>query len=283
MTALCVVGTAAELAAVHASRSVFFVPTMGALHVGHLALVHHARRLADAADGIVCVSIFVNPLQFGPTEDLAVYPRTLDADLAALDQLADTCFVPSSTAEIYPEGQEIFIHAPELGAQLCGASRPGFFSGVLTVINKLFALVRPHTAVFGRKDFQQLVLIRKMVRQLHLPVLIDDCATIREADGLACSSRNSLLEPAKRPQAVVLYAALQTAATAIAQQTAAVTACAAASQLLSEAGFEVDYVECRTKDNLLPWPSTAAKKFVVLGAAKLGSVRLIDNVADAVT
>lgn len=271
--------TLADLEQAHAARPVVLVPTMGAIHAGHLALVEQARRLAEAVDGLVCVSIFVNPLQFGPNEDFNEYPRTLDADVAKLAALADTCFVPTSS-EIYPEQQEIFLQAPELGQQLCGVSRPHFFSGVLTVVNKLFALVKPHTAIFGEKDYQQLVLIRKMVTQLHLPVVIEAATIVREDDGLAYSSRNSLLTAEQRKLAPQLYASLQTAVGKIAAGDPVTDVLAAEINQLTTVGMAVDYLECREQDTLANWQPGTEKNFIVLGAVKLGNVRLIDNLAN---
>ncbi|MDH3870717.1 MAG: pantoate--beta-alanine ligase, partial [Gammaproteobacteria bacterium] len=169
-----------------------FVPTMGNLHAGHLRLVRHARAVADR----VVASIFVNPMQFGPGEDFASYPRTLEADSAALMEAdADLLFIPDIDV-VYPRGPEQMtrVEVPALGDILCGASRPGHFSGVTTVVAKLFNLVQPDTAVFGEKDYQQLVIIRRMVKDLNMPVSIEGVATVREPDGLAMSSRNSYLQ-----------------------------------------------------------------------------------------
>lgn len=268
--------TAAELGEAHSGRPVFLIPTMGALHPGHIALAERARERADAAGGAVCASIFVNPLQFGPQEDFDVYPRDLDGDLAKLAGLADTCFVPAA-GEVYPEPQRIEIHAPELGALLCGATRPHFFAGVLTVVAKLFALVRPAAAFFGRKDYQQLVLVRMLARQLHMPVEVVGVETVRESDGLACSSRNLLLSEEHRAIAPGLRSALADACDSIGSGGEAGDVCAKAARRLSEEGFRVDYVECRGVD-LSEWDAAADGEFIVFGAAHLGEVRLIDNV-----
>ena len=270
----------ATLRRLHAGRDVIFVPTMGGLHAGHLALVHHARALANKRDAAVCVSVFVNPLQFGPAEDYDTYPRQLTTDLQTLAGLADTCFTPS-TATIYPVPQEIQVSAPSLGSQLCGQDRPWFFTGMLTVVLKLFSLVRPRIAVFGSKDYQQLVLVRKMVTQLHLPIRIDAVNIVREDDGLALSSRNVNLNDNERKLAPALYQSLTTAAKSIARGTYATTACTTAREAIEYAGLKVIYVECRTRD-LEPWTG-AQQDFIILGAAKLGATRLIDNVSGSVT
>jgi pantoate--beta-alanine ligase len=189
---------------------VFFVPTMGALHEGHAALVREARRLAGP-EGRVAVSIFVNPLQFGPNEDFDRYPRTLDADLAICkDAGADMVFAPAA-AEVYYRDRSITVSESSLSTVLCGKSRPGHFDGVCTVVAKLFNLVQPNEAVFGKKDYQQLAIIRRMVRDLNFPIIIHGLDTVREADGLAMSSRNRNLSGAERAQAPALYAALQLA------------------------------------------------------------------------
>lgn len=259
----------------HHTGKVVLVPTMGDLHTGHLSLVRHARKLADADGAAVCVSIFVNPLQFGPTEDYDTYPRQLEADCQVLADLADTCFAPS-VATMYPTSQEIFVTAPLLGEELCGQQRKGFFTGVLTVVLKLLLLVRPTVAVFGEKDWQQLVLIRKMVHQLHLPIALVAMPTIRETDGLACSSRNKLLDTAERHKAHMLHEQLAKTAAAIAGGEPVSTVCGLARDKLAQAGFTVTYLECRQASSLAPWCG-GAEKFVVLGAAHLGQVRLIDN------
>lgn len=265
----------AALDKLHGTSKVVLVPTMGSLHAGHLSLVRQARQLADADGAVVCVSIFVNPLQFGPTEDYDTYPHQLDADRQALASLADTCFAPPVTV-LYPTAQEIFVTAPRLGGELCGQHRPGFFTGVLTVVLKLFQLVRPAVAIFGEKDWQQLVLVRQLVRQLHLPVTIVAMPTIREADGLACSSRNTLLNAANRDKAPLLHEQLVATAAAIARGEAVTGTCAAARDSLNQVGFAVDYLECRQASDLESWPG-GATQFVVVGAARLGQVRLIDN------
>lgn len=193
-----------------ATAPVVLVPTMGALHQGHLDLVREARRLAGES-GQVVVSIFVNPLQFGPGEDLDRYPRTLESDVAGCREAgADLVFAPSN-GEIYHADRSIQIIEQSLSKVLCGASRPGHFDGVCTVVAKLFNLVQPDAAVFGKKDFQQLAIIRRMVRDLDIPVTLHGMETVREADGLAMSSRNRYLTPEERAQAPALRSALQKA------------------------------------------------------------------------
>jgi pantoate--beta-alanine ligase len=259
-----------------AGKTVAFVPTMGNLHEGHLRLVRRARQSAD----IVVVSIFVNPLQFGANEDLSNYPRTLAADKEKLfAEGAQFLFLPQ-VEEIYPEGMESHskVSVPELSDGYCGASRPGHFSGVATVVAKLFNIVQPDTAVFGEKDFQQLSVIRKMVRDLCMPIEIIGIATARADDGLALSSRNGYLNSAQRQIAPVLHRVLQECREAIAcgydsyrklEQYARST--------LNEAGLEADYFSICDARTLSP-VTADTEEVVILVAAKLGTTRLIDNV-----
>ena len=194
-----------------AGRTIGFVPTMGALHEGHASLIRASVAQQDAT----IVSIFVNPLQFGPNEDLDRYPRTLDADVQVVQQCgADLVFAPS-VREMYPQQQLAFVDVEELTAGLCGASRPGHFRGVATVVAKLFNIVQPDVAYFGQKDAQQAAVIERMVADLSFPVRVVRCPTAREADGLAMSSRNSYLSPEERQAAPILYQALQEGAQAI--------------------------------------------------------------------
>lgn len=263
---------AAERAAGH---TIAFVPTMGDLHAGHLALVSEARRRAQR----VVVSVFVNPLQFGPAEDFESYPRGLERDA---DQLAgagvDLLFAPAAAA-IYPRGLAATtrVEVPDITTILCGASRPGHFTGVATVVNILFNIVAPDVAVFGDKDYQQLQVIRRMVADLHLPVAIVGVPTERAADGLALSSRNRYLGPEERRAAPELHRSLQEAGHALEKgerDFAALEAAAAAR--LAAAGFRVDYVSIREADTLAA-PGPVTDRFVVLAAAWLGQARLIDN------
>lgn len=254
---------------------VAFVPTMGNLHEGHLELVHRAKGLAERA----LVSIFVNPLQFGPAEDFASYPRTLARDSALLAGVgADLLFVPPVT-EMYPRppSAQTRVEVPALSDVLCGASRPGHFVGVATVVCKLFNLVQPEVALFGEKDFQQLAVIRRMVEDLCLPVEIVGVSTVREPDGLAMSSRNGYLEPAERARAPALYRALREAAAAVAAEGQDLEAIERrASAAIDAAGLRTDYVSVRRASDLAP-PGPGDEDLVILAAAYLGRARLIDN------
>ena len=258
-----------------------FVPTMGNLHAGHLQLVQHARAIADR----VVVSIFVNPTQFGPNEDYAAYPRTLDEDTRALaDADADLLFVPA-VEEIYPPDLAAapYVEVPEIGDILCGEFRPGHFTGVATVVAKLFSLVQPDVAVFGEKDYQQLVVIRRMTRALCLPVAIEGVATVREASGLAMSSRNRYLGEAERATAAVLYRVLEEVRAAVeggACDYAALEAAAMAQ--LAQAGFRPEYVSIRRTVDLTE-PGSGDTRLRVLAAAWLGQARLIDNVSISIS
>ncbi len=257
-------------------RRIAFVPTMGNLHAGHLRLMERAREHADA----VVASIYVNPLQFGAGEDFAAYPRTLEADLAQLRRAGvELLFLPSD-AEVYPRGQaaQTFVEVPVLGDILCGASRPGHFRGVTTVVNRLFNLVTPDVALFGKKDYQQWLLIRMMVGDLGMPVQIVGVETERAADGLALSSRNGYLSEAERRVAPQLFATLGALKDQIEQQRAVpAEAEARANAALTRHGFRPDYVSIRRRTDLaLPGPRDA--ELVVLAAAWLGCARLLDNV-----
>ena len=242
-----------------------FVPTMGNLHEGHLSLVRLARAHGDA----VAVSIFVNRLQFQPSEDFDRYPRTLERDVALLEaEGVELVFAPDERV-LYPEPQTVIVHAGPLGAQLEGQFRPGFFEGVCTVVLKLFNAVQPAVAVFGKKDYQQLAVVRQMARQLNLPIEIVAGETAREPDGLAMSSRNAYLSTAERREAPRLYRVLRKVAEGKAQP-------AEAMQELAQAGWEPDYIEVRRRPDLAV-SQNAQEPRVVLGAARLGGTRLIDN------
>lgn len=254
--------------------SIAFVPTMGNLHAGHISLVELARQHGQC----VVVSIFVNPLQFGANEDLTNYPRTLEEDLTELQAAGvDVVFTPTE-AEMYPVPQAITVEPPAIANELCGAFRPGHFRGVATVVLKLFNVVKPQVAVFGKKDFQQLFIIRELVNQLNLPVEIIAGKTVREADGLAMSSRNGYLSATERTQAPHLYRSLQQAARTIKdgeRDFAAVEA--QASQALTKRGWTVDYISARSSANLAP-AVAEDRNLVLLGAAHYGKIRLIDNI-----
>jgi len=260
-----------------AGKTVAFVPTMGNLHEGHMQLVRKARQLAD----VVVVSIFVNPLQFGANEDLGNYPRTLAEDKQKLFAEGVNYLFYPGVEEIYPEGldKQCRVTVPELSETLCGASRPGHFTGVATVVSKLFNIVQPDSAVFGKKDFQQLAIIEKMVEDLCMPIDIVGIETARDVDGLALSSRNGYLTKQERAIAPFIHATLQELREAV--------ACGFdnyvdlekhAREKLKSVGFEPDYVsvrDARTLKEVNPY----TEQIVILAAAKLGKTRLIDNVS----
>ena len=254
--------------------SIALVPTMGNLHDGHLNLVKIAREHARC----IVVSIFVNPLQFGPNEDLANYPRTPEQDCAHLETAgAHIVFMPT-VEDMYPVPQQIVVEPPPVADQLCGAARPGHFRGVTTVVLKLFNMVQPQVGVFGKKDFQQLFILREMVKQLNLPITMIGGETVRESDGLAMSSRNGYLKPAERLEAPRLHRALLQvvqAAQGGRRDFAAIEAQTA--QYLTQLGWIVDYISVRSADTLLT-PEPDEHALVVLGAARLGKTRLIDNI-----
>lgn len=264
------------LDAAEPGRTIGLVPTMGNLHAGHLELARASTSRCD----LTVATIFVNPLQFGPNEDLASYPRTPAEDAAQLDLAGvDVLFAPPD-AELYPDGRtaQTSVSVPELSTILCGASRPGHFDGVATVVLKLFNIARPDIAFFGLKDYQQLTLIRTLVRHLNVPVDVVGVATVRAPDGLALSSRNAYLDTAERAAAPQLYAALNAAAESLrAGSTDHGDIERAACAHLADAGFVPDYVSIRRAHDLSV-PTTDDTSLVVLGAARLGRCRLIDNV-----
>ena len=266
------------LASLHThAQKIAFVPTMGNLHAGHLALVEQAHHHADA----VVASIFVNPMQFAAHEDLSTYPRTLEADLTALETAGvDLVFTPSD-GEIYPEGSasHTAMHVPSLGDALCGKDRPGHFDGVCTVVYKLFQLVKPDVAVFGEKDLQQLLIIKKMVSDLGLPIEIRSGPTQRAEDGLALSSRNQYLSAAERAIAPKLFSTLTACAESLpsAAQNSIETVLASSRGELESAGFALDYFELRGLPLLQPL-SDATQDCALFVAARLGQTRLIDNI-----
>jgi len=251
-----------------------FVPTMGNLHAGHLSLVSAGHARAER----VVASIFVNPLQFGPSEDLDAYPRTLDSDRRQLDATGcDLLFTPS-VGEMYPRGQDTQtrVEVPGISDILCGASRPGHFIGVATVVCKLLNMVQPDIALFGEKDFQQLLVIRRLVEDLAMPVEIVGVPTARESDGLAMSSRNGYLTPEERALAPVLYRVLN--ATAERVRTGEPVKCAeqAGLEALATEGLRPDYLGVRRAGDLAP-AGAGDRTVVILAAAYLGRARLIDN------
>ncbi len=258
-----------------AGERVAFVPTMGNLHAGHLELVRQARQRAQR----VVVSIYVNPLQFGAGEDLEQYPRTLQQDIEQLQAAScDLLFTPND-AVMYGAGErsrQLRIEVPGIAEQLCGASRPGHFSGVATVVAKLFNMVQPEIALFGEKDYQQLLVIRQLVEQLNFPVEVVGVPTVREADGLAMSSRNGYLTQVERGVAPELNRVLRSMGQQLQEGTGHfVELETSGRERLELAGFEVDYLSIRQHD--LEMPSAASKQLVILVAARLGSTRLIDN------
>lgn len=265
-----------------AGLRVALVPTMGNLHEGHFSLVKLAQAHADK----VVVSIFVNPLQFGPNEDFDRYPRTLDADVHALTQLGvDVVFAPS-VDEVYPERpndgspSEGFLVVPpaSLTETLCGLSRPGHFSGVATIVLKLFNMIQPQLAVFGEKDFQQLAVLKAMVRALNLPIQLVSAPTRRAADGLALSSRNQYLTPEQRQQSVAIFNSLQMIATGLNEGQTSEMLIEQAHEQLSLAGFDrIDYVAIRDARSLQPIQRLDSDAVVILIAAWMGKTRLIDN------
>jgi pantoate--beta-alanine ligase len=267
---------ALERALVRLRRSgkVALVPTMGALHKGHLALIRQARRRADR----VIVSIFVNPTQFAPNEDFASYPRTFERDVALLADL-DIDLVWAPTAEVmYPQGFATRV-VPE-GAASAGLEdkfRPHFFAGVATVVAKLFTQCRPDIALFGEKDYQQLKVVTRMARDLDLPVRVVGVPTVREADGLALSSRNVRLSPAERAVAPKLHRVLEECARRISSGEPPAAILGDGRRTLEAAGFAVDYLEARDAESLMPLDPAAAGPIRLLVAARLGDTRLIDN------
>lgn len=281
-----VIHSSAELRGILSQqRRVAFVPTMGNLHAGHLHLVNIAKQHADC----VVVSIFVNPLQFGPSEDLASYPRTLEADCKQLEATGATIVFAPNVMEMYPGyngeslHQTMFITPPPIATELCGTCRPGHFEGVLTIVAKLFNLVQPNVAVFGKKDFQQLFLIKKLINQFNFPVEVIAGDTIREVGGLALSSRNNKLSAAEKIQAMQLNLSLKEVIQAINSKqvnltTKDITAIEEKTiQSLTDKGWQVDYISVRSTITLKPALSKHGS-LIVLGAATLNKTRLIDNI-----
>ena len=249
---------------------------MGSLHDGHLNLAREALEKCD----LVVATVFVNPTQFNPNEDFEGYPRTLDHDAKVLESLGVSVLFAPTTNEMYPNVQDkqLTVTVGQLGSLLCGTSREGHFDGVATVVTKLFNLVQPHCAYFGEKDWQQLVIVRRLVQQLDMPIEIVGVSTVRESDGLAMSSRNQSMTPSQRAIAPLLHKELKQIAThwtaALANTDSLVER---AYSRLSQAGFEVDYIQVRNQESLaLAMPQH--KELRVFGAASLGKTRLIDNV-----
>lgn len=266
--------------ALKGQSSIGFVPTMGNLHDGHIQLVEIAKQHAAC----VVVSIFVNPLQFGVNEDFSSYPRTLEADCKKLETAGTNIVFAPSVNEMYPDfdgkqlNQTMTITAPPLADELCGASRPGHFSGVATVVMKLFNIVMPQIAVFGKKDFQQLLVIKSLVKQFNLPINIIAGDTMREASGLAMSSRNGYLTPQQKSEAAHLQRCLQSIMQQVLQGNHDYASMErSATQALNSRGWQVDYVSVRSATTLAP-ATHQDSHLVVLAAARLGNTRLIDNI-----
>jgi pantoate--beta-alanine ligase len=256
-----------------ADRTIGLVPTMGAFHAGHVSLMERAREATD----VVVVSLFVNPAQFGPSEDLAAYPRdeARDAEIAAAAGV-DVLFAPS-VAEVYPAGFQTTVTVGELGQPLEGAQRPGHFDGVATVVVKLLNMVGPDVAFFGQKDAQQALIVRRVVRDLDVPARIEVCPTVREADGLALSSRNAYLAPADRERAIALRRALDAAEQAVAAgERDAGAVATAAHGAMEPFGVEPEYLALVSSDSLQPVDRIDGEILVAL-AARVGPARLIDN------
>jgi pantoate--beta-alanine ligase len=262
-------------------KRIAFVPTMGNLHNGHLNLVEIAKQHADC----VVVSIFVNPLQFDSKDDLEKYPRTLEEDCQKLEKAGASVVFAPNVEEIYPgfDGkslhQSITVTPPPIASELCGASRPGHFAGVTTIVTKLFNIVQPNVAIFGKKDFQQLFIIRKLVNQLNFPIEIIAGETIREPGGLAMSSRNTHFSEAEKTQAIQLYLALRQVVQAVKsnQQDFASIEKKAVQQLTNQ-GWIVDYISIRSVVTLRPASGIDQGNLVILGAATLNQTRLIDKI-----
>lgn len=264
-----------HLAGLRANQSIGLVPTMGALHDGHLTLIQQARQQAD----IVVCSIFVNPVQFNNADDLARYPRTLDADCALLETVGcDIVFAPSAD-EMYPEAPSLTLNFGALETVMEGAFRPGHFNGVGLVVAKLFNIIQPDKAFFGQKDLQQVAVIRSLIRNLSFPVELVRCPTVRETDGLAMSSRNRNLTPDEREQATTLFAALTLAHDRLVDGRTPAQAKAAVRDFMSaKPTFRLEYIEIANADTLMPADEVLAPgQTAICIAAHLGKVRLIDN------
>lgn len=277
---MLILTSAAEVTAIskearRAGKSIGFVPTMGALHQGHLSLVRTARGQAD----VVITSVFVNPTQFGPNEDFSKYPRDAEKDSAMLAaEKCDYLFLPA-VEEMYPPGGTTWVNVEGLSEKLDGHSRPGHFRGVTTVVAKLFNIVQPDFAFFGQKDAAQVAIVNKMVRDLNFDVRIFVCPIVREADGLAMSSRNAYLNPEQRKQALVLYRALMRVQTLAdrGESNSARLKVAGQQVLAEESAVHLDYFEIVDRDTLDPMPDISGGALVAV-AAYVGSTRLIDNI-----
>ncbi len=259
------------------SKTIGLVPTMGALHQGHLSLIEFAKQKCD----IVVCSIFVNPKQFGQNEDLSSYPRPLQDDIDALERIgADIAFTPH-VKEIYPKGFQTNVSVKQLSQCLCGASRPDHFDGVATIVSKLLLICQPDIAIFGEKDFQQLLIIKTLVKDLNIETQILGSPIIREVDGLALSSRNQYLSNEERKIAPHLYATMQQVAQTLKQSTSIAEHLKQAKKTLIDHGFEIDYLELRHSEDLTPITNLteqSSDRARLFAAVKLGQTRLIDNI-----
>jgi pantoate--beta-alanine ligase len=260
---------------VKSGKRVALVPTMGALHAGHMELVNAAKYYAD----VVVMSIFVNPTQFGPNEDFAKYPGMLEADLKKAGEAGVAIAYTPSVEDIYPEGFLTSVSVGDLGKILCGAFRPGHFDGVATIVSKLLLRTLPHVALFGEKDYQQLCVIRRVVYDLDIPVEIIGVPTVREADGLALSSRNAYLTAKERETAPKLHATLVQAMAKLSVGGSVSDTVAEGKKALTDAGFKVDYLEVREEGSLKHVVEKVKSPSRLLVAAWLGKTRLIDNIA----
>jgi pantoate--beta-alanine ligase len=256
-------------------RRIGFVPTMGALHAGHLSLVTEASSRAD----FVAASIFVNPTQFGPGEDFTRYPRDLESDMQKLRSAGVRVVLAPDTATMYPRDEQTRVRVGALAEPLEGTHRPGHFEGVATVVAKLFSVVGPCVAIFGRKDYQQLLVVRRMARDLLLPVEVVGCATLREPDGLAMSSRNSYLSPHERKQAVCIARGLDASVRRfVAGERGARELERVAREPIESVAASIDYVEVRDADTLAPLTGAVGARALLAVACRVGATRLIDNV-----
>ena len=266
---------AASRAALRAGKRLGFVPTMGALHEGHLSLVRAARAACD----VVASSIFVNPTQFGPNEDLEKYPRSFERDRELLEREGVELLFAPTVEEMYPAGAITWVTVEGLSSKLDGRSRPGHFRGVTTVVAKLFHIVEPDAAFFGQKDAAQVAIIRRMVHDLNLPVEIVPCPIVREPDGLAMSSRNAYLDPQQRNQALTLHRSLEHVRRMVStgERSAAKLAAAGRAELIKEGGVRLDYFEIVDPDTLDPVEDVSGGALVAV-AASVGTTRLIDSI-----
>jgi pantoate--beta-alanine ligase len=260
----------------NAGKTIGFVPTMGALHSGHQSLM----KLAGAQCDEVIVSVFVNPTQFGPNEDFSRYPRTLEADCKLAEKTGVSVVFAPSAEEMYGHNRsKITIAIDSLNNHLCGKSRPGHFEGVLLIVNKLFNIVQPHKAFFGKKDIQQCMIIRAMIKALDIPVELVLAETVRETDGLALSSRNRYLSALDREKAPLIFKTLKTAEKSILKRTNCTKVLLDATNLLKENGFKIDYIELVNESDLQPVSEIiTGKSYILACAVFLGTTRLIDNV-----